>query len=284
MHSCEAHVSADSRYYNYSPSTTAREHFLYPICVGDFVYEAGYDLRRTTYDSYLLEMILDGHVTIETGGRTLTAHQGQAVLIDCHRPHRYYSQTGWHARWVHFDGAAAKGYFALFTRRWGGEFPPCTPPVSEALHALFHMFDVSAALSEVQMALLLTQALSAMAEPPLRHGTSPLLENVTAQINCALGSDLSIADLARGVGLSEYHFIRVFREQLGMTPRQYIISARMAQARYLLRTTGLPISDIAEQVGYHSASMFSATFKRLHGRSPGSYRAEPDADASTPAR
>lgn len=282
MRSYEPHISAGSSYYNYSPSTTARDHFLYPLCVGDFVYEAGYDLRRTTYDSFLLEVILEGSVIIQTGGHTLRAQQGQAVLIDCHQPHRYYSDTGWHACWVHFDGPAAKGYFDLFLRRWGIAFPPCPPEVSEAIRALYRMFDVSDTLSEVRMALLLTQALSALSEPP-QHSTQPLLESITARINGALGSEMSIAGLARSVGLSEYHFIRVFRAQFGMTPRQYIISARMAQARYLLRTTSVPIAEIAEQVGYHSASMFSATFKRLHGCSPGSYRTGPEQDASAPS-
>lgn len=63
-------------------------------------------------------------------------------------------------------------------------------------------------------------------------------------------------------GLSEYHFIRVFREIMGATPRQYIIANRMNHAKYLLKTTGLPVGEIGSMVGYASESMFTAAFRR----------------------
>ena len=84
-------------------------YLLHVLSVGEFTYEPGYDLRRSAFDSLLLEIILDGRVNLETEGETLAARAGQVVLIDCTKPHRYWSDTGWHALWVHFDGAAARG-------------------------------------------------------------------------------------------------------------------------------------------------------------------------------
>ena len=83
MRSLEPRVAASSEYYNFSPGALAREYLLYVLCVGEFRYEAGYDLRRASFDSFLLEVILDGTVNIETEGETLSAHAGQVVLIDC---------------------------------------------------------------------------------------------------------------------------------------------------------------------------------------------------------
>lgn len=276
MKSLERHVREDSVYYNYSPSAIARSYLLYPICVGDFVYAPGYDLRRTTFDSFLLEIILEGCVTIETGGRTFTASAGQVALIDCHQPHRYYSDQGWHALWVHFDGCSARGYFELITRQHGNVLTPLQPrPIRSALSELFSLFHQAGALSEPQLALLLTRALTALAEPSSTPDEAALpLERIMAHINAALKEPPTVAALAQEANLSEYHFIRVFREKVGMPPRQYIIAARMEHARYLLRATTLPIGEIADQVGYQSVSMFSAMFKRQHGLSPRAYRAE----------
>ncbi|MGN0778314.1 MAG: AraC family transcriptional regulator [Aristaeellaceae bacterium] len=276
MRSLEPYVREDSAYYNFSPSLLAREHLLYVLCVGDFTYAPGYALSRTSFDSYLMEIILEGQVEIETEGEHLTAHAGQAVLIDCNKPHRYQSDTGWHALWVHFDGAAAKGYFRLVKRQNGLAFSTRhLPEVREALQSIFTMFHGKHSLSEVSMALYLTQALTAMTQPAelaLVNTCAGVIDQAVACISRKVGREPSVAELARMVGLSEYHFIRVFRQVMGMTPRQYIIASRMNHARYLLKTTALPVGEIAAMAGYASESMFTAAFRRTQGMTPTQYR------------
>lgn len=277
MKSLETHVSSSSLYYTFTPSTVAQEYLLHTLCVGDFCYEAGYDLSRTTYGSYLLEVILEGEVQIETEGEALTAHEGQVVLIDCNKPHRYHSDTGWRALWVHFDGTAAPGYFNLILRQNNRAFFTHRQPiVYQALQAIYDMFDRQQPLSETEMALLLTQALTAMAEPAAPEATNErftLINQAVALINRSIGHEPSVSQLARQVGLSEYHFIRVFNKVMGVTPRQYIITTRMNHARYLLSTTALPVSEIGSRMGYSSDSMFSAAFRRIHGLTPSACRA-----------
>lgn len=281
MRSLEPNVSQTSEYFNFTPSTLAREHLLHLVCTGDFRYGPGYDLRRSSFDSLLLEVILDGQVNIETEGEQLTARAGQVVLIDCTKPHRYHSAAGWRALWVHFNGPAAKGYMSLIHRQNGRAFSTHRRrTVQEALQAIYQMFSCQQYLSETQMALLLTQALTAMAEPAVamqdRYG---LIDQAVTFISRSIGQEPSVSELAQRVGLSEYHFIRVFREVMGVTPGQYIIGARMNHARYLLKTTALPIAEIGGMVGYASESMFSAAFRRTQGMTPRQYRTGEEADA-----
>ena len=110
MRSAEPLITADSSYHNYEPSRTARLYWLYPLCAGYFTYQKGYHLERASYDSWLLEVILDGEAIIQTKGKTYVAQAGDIVLLDCHKQHGYSSQTGWKALWVHFDGISAQGY------------------------------------------------------------------------------------------------------------------------------------------------------------------------------
>ncbi|MGN0747919.1 MAG: AraC family transcriptional regulator [Aristaeellaceae bacterium] len=273
MKSLEPYVDPASVYYNFSPSLLAREHLLWVVCAGDFTYAPGYELSRTSFDSYLMEVILEGQVQIETEGEQLTARAGQAVLMDCFKPHRYRSDTGWHALWVHFDGAAAKGYFSLVTRQNGRVFfTHRLQDVHEALAGIFGMFHQGQPLSETAMALYLTQALTAMAEPALDGGRAGLIDRAVACINRRVGDEPTVTELARMVGLSEYHFIRVFRQLMGVTPRQYIILSRMNHARYLLKTTALSVGEIGAMAGYASESMFTAAFRRTQGMTPTQYR------------
>lgn len=274
MKSRERHVLAASEYYNFSPSELAREHWLYVLCAGDFHYQAGYDLYRQSFDGLLLEIILDGQVQIETEGETLTAHAGQVVLIDCTKPHRYCSATGWHALWVHLEGAPARGYMSLIHRQNGRVFSAHRQHVvHDALKEILDMFRHQQ-ISETKMALLLTQAMTAMTEPPAAaNDRTGLIDRSVTLINRSVGQEPSVAELARTVGMSEYHFIRVFREVMGVTPGQYVIASRMNYARYLLKTTALPVTEISGMAGYASESMFTAAFRRTQGITPSAYRA-----------
>ena len=276
MRSLEPYVSPASVYYNFSPSLLAREHLLYVVCAGDFTYAPGYELTRSSFDSYLMEIILEGRVNIETEGERLTARAGQAVLIDCNKPHRYHSDTGWHALWVHFDGAPAKGYFSLILRQNGRVFATHRlQEAHEALQGIFDMFHQGQPLSETRMALYLTQALTALsesAEPAIMSGGAGPINRAVELINRRVGEEPSVTELARMVGLSEYHFIRVFRQLMGVTPGQYIIISRMNHAKYLLKTTALSVGEIAAMAGYSSESMFTAAFRRTQGVTPTRYR------------
>lgn len=246
------------------------------LCVGDFKYEPGYSLRRVSFDGLLLEVILDGQVNIETDGDAFTARAGQVVLIDSTKPHAYHSENGWRALWVHFDGPPARGYMSLVHRQNGRCFSTHRRrSVLEPLQAVFNMFREQQPLSETAMALYLTQALTVMTEPAVpAQDRSGMIDQAVTSISRRIGSEPSVEELARQVGLSEYHFIRVFREAMGVTPGQYIIGARMSHAKYLLRTTFLPIAEIGSMVGYASESMFSAAFKRTQGVTPSRYRSD----------
>ena len=140
MKSRERFVLPSSEYYNFSPSALSREYLLHVLCVGDFCYAPGYDLQRNSFDSFLMEVILEGSVQIETEGEHFTARAGQVAIMDCNKPHRYFSDAGWHALWAHFDGAAAKGYFSLITRQNGRVFTTHRQrEVCDALNSIYQI-------------------------------------------------------------------------------------------------------------------------------------------------
>lgn len=124
MFSCEPLVAPGSRYYNYAAGALARSSLLCLQCIGLFTYLPGYQLTRRSYDSFLLEVILDGELEGESDGRPFRAVRGNAVLLDCYRPHHYASATGWQALWLHFDGPGARGYYDWITRSGGPVLAP----------------------------------------------------------------------------------------------------------------------------------------------------------------
>lgn len=91
-------------------------------------------------------------------------------------------------------------------------------------------------------------------------------------IEARLDEPLSIAELARIAAMSPYHFLRMFRALVGVTPHQFILHERMKRAAVLLRGTSDNVSAIAFAAGFGDLSTFNRRFQRIFGLSPSAYR------------
>lgn len=87
-----------------------------------------------------------------------------------------------------------------------------------------------------------------------------------------LAEDLTLAEIAREVYMSPYHFSRMFKLSTGLSPHQYVMHQRVEQAKALLKHTDLPVSVVAQEVGFASPSHFAQQFRRFVGVSPRSFR------------
>lgn len=125
------------------------------------------------------------------------------------------------------------------------------------------------------LAVQLLRHQSAAGLPAPRPGarlSAAALRQVRAYVEEHLGDDLSLAALAGSVGLSPYHFARLFRASTGLSPHQYVIRRRVERARLLLATTGHSLAAIAQEVGFASGSHLSTHVRRLLGVPPGRLR------------
>ncbi len=98
------------------------------------------------------------------------------------------------------------------------------------------------------------------------------LARAVAFIHDNLSTDLSLETMADQAAMSAFHFSRAFKSQTGTSPLQFVISARMDAAKVLLKTTKLPVSQIAHRVGYEDVSRFGRHFKARVGVTPKVYR------------
>lgn len=82
----------------------------------------------------------------------------------------------------------------------------------------------------------------------------------------------SIADLARMAGISPYHFLRTFKQVMGVTPHQWLLRARLRAAAQRLLASRERVTDIALDVGFEDLSNFVRSFRAEFGVSPRAYR------------
>jgi AraC family transcriptional regulator len=94
------------------------------------------------------------------------------------------------------------------------------------------------------------------------------LQHITEYINEHLHEDIKLVDISAIAQISPYHFLRLFKQSMGITPHQYILQRRIDKAKYLLRDSKLSIADIAFRVGFCDQSHLTRCFKRLLGMTP----------------
>ncbi|WP_433259941.1 helix-turn-helix transcriptional regulator [Actinosynnema sp. CS-041913] len=87
-----------------------------------------------------------------------------------------------------------------------------------------------------------------------------------------LGDQITIDDMARIATFSKFHFTRVFQRVTGVSPGRFLLAMRLEEAKRLLISTSLTVTEISHQVGYSSVGKFSSRFTDSVGMSPSAYR------------
>lgn len=91
-------------------------------------------------------------------------------------------------------------------------------------------------------------------------------------IKAHIDEDLLVDTLASQVHLNSDYLNRIFKKETGMTISKYTILQKMERAKWLLRHTDSPISEVAAAVGYFNYSSFNRSFSKIVGRSPQEYK------------
>ena len=98
------------------------------------------------------------------------------------------------------------------------------------------------------------------------------LQRVFAHIRENLAHEVSVAELARTVGMSQYYFSKLFKTSTGTTPHQYLMRQRVERAQDLLRASRTALAEVATQVGFETQSHFTSVFRHMVGITPKRYR------------
>ena len=107
----EAGVLARSERFFATPGTVARGLFYYITRAGHYYYDENYDFRDNceiahleSHRNFYLLYVRAGTMYVRTD-HEFSVERGQAALVDCRRPHRFFTHSDAEALWLHFDGA-----------------------------------------------------------------------------------------------------------------------------------------------------------------------------------
>ena len=98
------------------------------------------------------------------------------------------------------------------------------------------------------------------------------IENARAFIFENFSQDISLQQLAKHCLVSAFHFSRIFKAIMNISPHQYLIEIRLSHARALLTSSDQSISEIAFSCGFNSTEHFATAYRQRFGESPSSWR------------
>lgn len=271
-------VEKSSRWLRTTPGALALAQPYYCTEAGRFFGRGQFSTARTDKESYILFYTRCGAGLIEQNGVQVLLPEGQALLLNCRTPQSYCTapgQTCWHHDWVHLDGAGVRALEELLIP---GRL--CPLPLSLALlpefDTILSRLEQGDAASVVAVSLALHTLLAGLAAARLEGvgsaGSRALIGQAADYIRTHYTEDLNLDDLLEIAPMSKSHFLRMFREQMGTTPYNFLLCTRMTQAKELLVMTDLPVSAVAARVGFSSETNFSARFSAMVGQSPLHYR------------
>lgn len=283
----------------YFPASQAQNDWgLFVTCAGIARYEPGDEFpsrehpdeyyftweRGRTLGEWQLCLVSGGCGEARFRDRNFRLVPGSLLVLPAGVWHRYRPdpQTGWSTRWAGFGGELAARLVECAGLRDGGVVdlsgkPGLRENFADAVSGFLETcgarpFSASARLHGFLAALVEErrgdgpEGAKARAEETVRLAQAAIAEK--------LGETLDLEALARSLGVPYRTFRHVFAKECGMPPHRWQLRLRLERAKRLLESSDMPVSEIAENLGFRSTWYFAHFFQRETGRSATRYRAE----------
>jgi AraC family transcriptional regulator len=119
-------------------------------------------------------------------------------------------------------------------------------------------------LGNALAALLLTRySANPLVRRPYRGGLGKyMLRRTIDYMKANLALDIGLAQLAANVGMSQWHFCRMFKQSVGVSPHRYLMQERIARAKVLVENHDLSLADIAKEAGFSDQSHLTSRVRK----------------------
>lgn len=258
------------------------------------LYQFGWEQCKPSYsfgpavrNHYLFHYVISGTGTLmsdDSKGNTHTFHikSGQGFMIFPGQINTYIADQDlpWEYTWIEFDGLRAKG--AVESAGLSKDQPIYharskdlrEQMMKEMLYLVEHKDMPSLHLiGHVYLFIdFLTRSTVHMAAPKSGSLRDFYIKEALAFMEQNFQNDISVEDIAATCGLNRSYFGKIFKEELGKSPQEFLLSYRMIKAAELLKLTRLSIGDVSNAVGYVNQLHFSRAFKNIYGLSPRDWR------------
>ncbi len=278
MESTKTGVLKKSDLLFHTPTPTAKKIYYYPLSAGHYYCVKNYHLINRNYKSILINHIIEGTFTFVLNGKHITAHKGDTVILDCFKPNEYYTNDSFEAIWILFDGPESLNFCNEITEN--ENHPIKTGNSKYIKKLLFGIFNCIKGLenySEVGLSLDIYRILAELSSTVSYKrknaaNNEQIINDAKKYISEHLDENISVKTISKKMHMSSTHLSRIFKQEAGYSPYEYVLISRLNKAKELLQKTDMSVAEIAFKVGFNSYTNFIYFFKKNTGMSPNKFR------------
>ena len=247
---------------------------LNPVSYGSEECAPNHSYGPACRDHFLIHFIVNGKGTFERFGESYQLQKGDLFLI---RPEEltYYEADDtypWKYVWIGFTGLKCEEFLQA-TDLASVSTLHC-PKLLPAFQQIMQITDQTPSTELALCARLyeMFAVLTGESKGTRQLKSSEYVRRAKDYMDINYAQNITMANLAQLLGIDKRYFSRIFAQETGCSPKDYLTNIRMARAATLLHETCLPVSDIASSVGYDDLFHFSKMFKKKVGLAPFHYR------------
>ncbi|MGZ3772667.1 MAG: AraC family transcriptional regulator [Pseudobdellovibrionaceae bacterium] len=239
----------------------------------------GHEVGRHSHKEHEFFVPLQGEITVQYKDKTVKAGPGRMLYVPPNLDHSFSSTA---------QGSGERVILLINSKLWqkhvSTKFEPSSLPMNSLakelmFYVLIHQKIAGAKYFISALVETLVESLNSVKINESRiyvaHIEGKLVDNrirKAVQLINENVAEISVSAIARQSGLSQRNLSRLFMQETGLTPKDYVILKRMDKAKVLLKETKLTITDISLEVGYNSLSKFIETFRKIEGILPSDFR------------
>lgn len=258
----------------------------YPIRMdSDIIYNSNYHckgINRKGEQQYLFLYTFEGYGIFKHKDTEYIISPGKAFYckvsdIDVKY---YYPKNGkepWRFIWITFIGMDSENLMKEIINLYGHVYTinknsEIISRLQYILETNKYVCEISASyagklINDILMKLILTQSVNLHTQNQSRLVTKSI-EYILSNIE----KGIRVASIATELNVSREHFSRIFKDNMGITPLEYIINKKVSHACRLLKETTLSCKEISNSLGYENTTNFIRMFKKLTKMSPKVFR------------
>lgn len=259
---------------------------FYPVQFGMEACQPLHSFGPTKKQHYLFHYIISGsgcfYLTKEQRSYRLQAGQGFLIPPDVICSYEADQKHPWTYIWIEFDGLKTEHFLrqaglSLEQPIFSQNKQATASPVYKEMQEILKLHHVKSAYLLGHLYLFMASLIEESLTKKNSHHDNNKEFYIREAINYIerhFSQSITIDDIAHQCNLNRHYFSRLFKEQMSITPQQFLIQYRMSQACELLQNTTKTLQEIAESVGYSNQFNFSNAFKQHYHTSPAKWRKE----------
>lgn len=278
----EKGVFPKSQYFFFTPSEMFSKYYYYMLVCGHFYCNSGYRIQRDGHVDPLIVYVVNGQFNLNYEGKQYIASKGEIVLVDCQKPHTYYSGHTCEFLFFHFSGSDSYSIVNhLISQNNGAVFKlENSQQIYTIMNSTITKLYYDQPLDDIELSCIVYNTLCSLQAfneilPTTSSPISDTILDVIYYIKANIYDNYTLNMLANYANLSPYYFSHLFKNETGYSPIEYVTLLKLNLAKTMLKTSSKSISEIAISLGYSSSSSFINAFKSRVGVSPNRFRNVP---------